>query len=200
MSTPTGEGLPAGAQETTPLLVAMEQLDLSEQAYFAVCTEFSRHPTADNEATVLGTAISHAEAAELFLDALAEEATLEGYQSTATQFMLTTDGQRVETLNQLLGTDVLKKMDSLTEIPLHEDPSFDEDTLKHILGATVFGVFEHNLHTDTAEFIRTVGDSGPARRMQRNERIKAHAVDLGKIAAGGIVSGLVVAFLSRRRA
>ncbi len=202
MAVSPGEGLPPpGAEAHTPLLDAMEALDLSTQAYLGACTTYAGLPNNRNEDGIDTAALHHIGASREFLLALADGLTVDAYREAAISFLMVQDSVRVDALNGHLTSDeAIAKRDAAPTIIDRTEEPLDDEAMKRVIGLTVAGLHEQSIGVDTQSFINAVDDGPVARKLERRERYKEHVIDVGKAALGAVIgSAITVWALQRRR-
>lgn len=200
MATPLGEGAPAGAEARTPLLDAMEAFDQSTLGYQAACTAYAGRPTTGNEGGIDTAALRHIAASRDFLLALAEGLTVDAYQDAAIDFLMQQDGIRVDALNgHLTADDAIGRREERPTIINHDAEAMDDEAQKRVIGLTVAGLHEQSIGIDTQCFIDAIGEGPAARRLERRERLKEHALDVGKAALGAVIGSAITYWAVQRR-
>lgn len=188
----------------SPLYKAIETLDTTEHAYWDACENYVIKPSNRHLSYIYTAATGHVVAFHNFVTASLDSEQDEDIHSLTDQLVMTLrdkDSRRADFLNTLLGKEIIEKSQMHAIFPEEADitdPQFIQLFKSDILEFLPSKHAEF-IAQDTALFLDTISHSDVARRHENIQKIKHHAGEVGKIAAGVSVALLIDRVLFRRR-
>ena len=168
---------------------AMDLYDDSTKRYRDACGEYADHPTESNFMIVSEVAQIHADSFMAAVKTMAIETPLEELAEVSGNFLHQESQKRVDFLNALLGKEVLKNFD-LQKGPIGQWPEEEQAAARESIIKSIDTLLERVISEDTSRFLDLVEDSDAAKRLERNQNLRYHALDVGKMA---LVAGIAIA-------
>jgi len=177
----------------------LARLDMSATDYSDTCADYASQPTEDSLMAITTSASVHLHAFQQVLNTLDVDATPSAYRRMVATVMFDQDTRRVDTLNFLLGDEVLERIRSFSsdtaETTENPEDIVGEDAAKALFRSAVASFYSQALLSDTNAFVTVINTTEQARRLALRRTIMRRTIDIGKMALGPSIG--ISAFLGK---
>ncbi|MDB5181512.1 MAG: hypothetical protein JWP13_275 [Candidatus Saccharibacteria bacterium] len=171
-------------------------LDNTRTQYFDACTQYAEKPEEQEDAVLTVGVGDYRQAFFDFLQVMGMDMDCAQFAHRTFDFLQQEDGQRVDHLNALMGSDKLQKVrgsqTSLDESIEEGLKTLDEESFMDEVLTQTMSYFVNGIEADTSKFRDAMIAKGVSRWPRIRREIGKHAVDVGKmtfaVAAGILIS------------
>jgi len=190
----------AGPKDQLTLLAeSMNLFDQSEEFYFTACSDYFKHPTEAARRILVNAVDSHSDAFRVVVDVMMRESPLDDELAHECAGLIRgSDTRRSAYLNELTDQELTGSLKETFDLSINgEYEEDDEDEVRNNFLFAAWQVFNNYLFNDTDLLLDASRESPNAKRVERTEFVRKHAVDVGKVALGVFVGIWAARKLSR---